>query len=127
MSYSNALKLLDKLSSAGIKEIDIMGGEPFLLRWMPDFIEAALNKNLMVNISTNGSVKKVVRRFKGIDPGKFNIGISLEGSYGENHNRLTNSSHFNNAVDSIKELVALNLNPVVKTVVTKKGLRQKYG
>jgi len=123
MSYSNALKLLDKLSSAGIKEIDIMGGEPFLLRWMPDFIDIALKRNLTVNISTNGSVTNMIQRLKVINSQKFNIGVSLEGSNERNHNGPTNSINFNKAVESIKKLFSLNLDPIVKTVLTKSSIK----
>lgn len=123
LSYGNALQLLSILSDFGIKAIDIMGGEPFLLQWMPDFIETALNKTFMVNISTNGSITNMMQRFKGIDHQKFNIGVSLEGSNENNHNRLTNSSNFNKAVECIKGLVCLNLNPIVKTVVVKSSTK----
>ena len=36
----------------------------------------------------------LLQRFKGISPDNFNIGISLEGSTAEKHNRLTGSNNF---------------------------------
>jgi radical SAM protein with 4Fe4S-binding SPASM domain len=37
MTYEAALRLLEILSWHGIDDLDIMGGEPFLLEWMTDF------------------------------------------------------------------------------------------
>ena len=38
MPFDHALMLIDVLRLQGIYDLDIMGGEPFLLKWMPDFI-----------------------------------------------------------------------------------------
>jgi radical SAM protein with 4Fe4S-binding SPASM domain len=54
-------------------------------------------------------------------PGKIMVGVSLEGSSPEAHNRLTNSDNFNKALASIRTLVSLGLEPVVKTVVSRQN------
>jgi radical SAM protein with 4Fe4S-binding SPASM domain len=117
LTFNRALALLDILAENRINDIDIMGGEPFLLTWMPDFIEAGLFKGFSINISTNGSMPGLLQRLRGTSQERFNIGVSLEGSTAEKHNRLTGSSNFVPALNSIKELVALGLDPVVKTVL----------
>jgi radical SAM protein with 4Fe4S-binding SPASM domain len=122
LSYERALRLLAIASNHAIEEIDIMGGEPLLLPWMPDFIARAIDKGLNINISTNGSKPEAIGRFKGTGHNKLNIGVSLEGSNEERHNRLTNSSHFRHAVKSIRNLIALDLNPIVKTVISKSSI-----
>jgi radical SAM protein with 4Fe4S-binding SPASM domain len=114
-----ALKLLEILSGHGIEEVDIMGGEPSLLKWMPDFIASAVNNNMRVNISTNGSDPEAMEKFKGMDNRRLTVGVSLEGSTEARHNILTNSSNFSQAVKSIQNLVTLGLDPVVKTVISK--------
>lgn len=119
LSYTNALKLLGILNDNGIKEIDIMGGEPLLLLWMPDFVDAAINKNISINISSNGSIPGMFKFFRGINPLKFKIGISLEGSTEEKHNTLTNSNHFKNILTSIENLAALGFYPLIKTVINR--------
>ena len=118
MSPEHALDLLDIMLEHGILDLDIMGGESFLLPWMPSFLHAAINKGVMVNISTNGSFPHVMEEFRGLSPEKINIGISLEGSSAQTHNHLTNSAHFDKAISSISSLVAMGMNPLVKTVVT---------
>jgi len=118
LDFNNALILLDILTENSIYGIDIMGGEPFLLPWLFDFVRIAISRGISLNISTNGSMPALLRRFMGISPENFNIGISLEGSTAEKHNRLTGSNNFASAIESIKKLVDLSLNPIVKTVLS---------
>jgi radical SAM protein with 4Fe4S-binding SPASM domain len=121
LSYSDALRLLDILESHGIREIDVMGGEPLILPWMPDFVDISVGKKLTVNLSTNGSNIRAISRFKNREPGECRIGISLEGSTAKRHNVITNSSHFDAAVGSIRHLVSRGLHPIAKTVLTKRN------
>jgi radical SAM protein with 4Fe4S-binding SPASM domain len=118
ISPADALDLLDIMLEHSILDLDIMGGEPFLLPWMPSFLHTAIKEGIMVNISTNGSFPDVMEEFRGLSPEKINIGISLEGSSAQTHNHLTNSAHFDKAISSISSLVAMGMNPLVKTVVT---------
>ena len=119
-----ALNLLDILCDLGIRELDIMGGEPFLLPWMPSFLHAAIKENVLVNISTNGSFPDILEKFRGVRPERISIGVSLEGSSPETHNRLTSSHNFEKTVTSITTLVSLGLNPIVKTVVNRLNLHE---
>ncbi len=118
LTPEHALHLLDLMLNLGILDLDIMGGEPFLLPWMPSFLHAAIKEEIMVNVSTNGSFPEVMKEFGGLRPEKLNIGISLEGSSAQIHNGLTNAANFENALSSISSLVSMGLNPIVKTVVT---------
>ncbi|MEW6109529.1 MAG: radical SAM protein [Nitrospirota bacterium] len=122
LTFGDSLKLLDILSDLDIREIDIMGGEPLLLSWMPDFVRNAIRKNIAINISTNGSNTDILKRFPGANPGMLNIGVSLEGSTAAKHDTITNSKHFKSSFNSIQALIDLELNPVVKTVITKSSL-----
>jgi radical SAM protein with 4Fe4S-binding SPASM domain len=122
MTFDDALTLLDILSCHGIDEIDIMGGEPMLLDWMADFVDIAVKSGRSINLSTNGSLPDRMGSFADLDPEKLNIGISLEGSTEEKHNRMTNSHHYYRAVTSIAELASSGLDPIVKTVVCKETM-----
>lgn len=122
LSYERSLSFLKILGDIGISGIDVMGGEPLLLPWMPDFVETALNRNITVNISTNGSMSAAVRRFEKIKGRSFNIGISLEGSSHEKHAERTSSGHYLTALESIRSLVALDLDPIVKTVLSRSSV-----
>ena len=119
MLFDRALRLIDSMIQHGTRELDIMGGEPFLLGWMPDFIRKATAKDIMLNISTNGSCYEPLKRLAQIDPERLNVGVSLEGSTAEKHNRLTRSQNYEKAVRSIQMLVSMGFNPIVKTVVNR--------
>lgn len=122
LSYERALDLLQILSEDNIGEIDVMGGEPLLVPWMPAFVHEAIRKQFRINISSNGSLSGVVEKIGHIRSDRFTMGISLEGSSEESHNNVTRSDHFSQAVENIKKLVALEADPVVKTVITKRSL-----
>lgn len=122
MSSEEALHLFVIMLNLNIRDLDIMGGEPFLLPWMPSFLHSAIQKGIMVHISTNGSFPDVMNEFRGLKPEKINIGISLEGSSADMHNRLTHALNFEKALYSISSLVSMGLNPIVKTVVTRETM-----
>lgn len=127
ISADNAFKLLDILGRQGISDIDIMGGEPLLLPWMPDFINTSTETGFNINVSTNGSNPGVMRRFRAADTRDLNIGISLEGSSRGRHNLLTRSSNFDLAVQTLKVLAGSGHNPLVKTVVTRSSASDIQG
>ncbi len=124
LSPQDALNLFDILCRLGIRDLDIMGGEPFLLPWMPSFLHAAIREHIKVNISTNGSLPHVLEEFSGLTPEKITIGVSLEGSNPETHNRLTRSHNFEKAMTSITSLVTRGLDPIVKTVVSRHNIQE---
>lgn len=118
MSQEDASKLLVTMESHGIRELDIMGGEPFLLPWMPDFLREAVAREIAVNISTNGSILPALKKLAGMRPAMLTIGISLEGSTQGRHDRLTGSRNFRTALEGLQWLLKAGLNPLVKTVVS---------
>ncbi len=90
-----------------------------LLNWIPDFVKTAARKGMEINISTNGSRPETLSKFKDSDREKITIGVSLEGSSEERHNRITGSSHFSLAVNTIETLLSLDFDVPVKTVVSR--------
>ncbi len=119
MSIDNALRLLSILTENGIQELDVMGGEPLLLDWMPDFVKGALDKGIAVNLSTNGSRPDTIRMLGRLRCERLTIGVSLEGSTEDKHNRLTRAANFSEVMKSIEELLSFGLDPLAKTVVTR--------
>lgn len=118
-SSEQALNLVRVCRSLGIREIDVMGGEPLLLDWMPDFAREAVAEGMKVNISTNGSRPGLVHRFAGLPPGMINIGVSLEGGSAGRHHERTRSSHFSSALRTIASIAETGIDPIVKSVVTR--------
>ncbi len=119
MPYRDALRLLSLCAAQGIPEIDIMGGEPLLLEWMPEFLRKGTAGGMRMNISTNGSLPAMMRRLAEIDRRLLTVGVSIEGSNMEQHGRLTRSAHFDDAVRSLSVLLDAGFDPLVKTVVNR--------
>ncbi len=122
MTWDNACRLLEILSENSVRELDIMGGEPFLLHWMPEFVGRAVKKGLTVNLSTNGSVPDITGRFRDFSRRNFTVGLSLEGSTEERHRTLTRAVHFSGVLRNITELLSAGFNTVVKTVVNRETM-----
>lgn len=123
LSPEKALRLLGILDREGISEVDIMGGEPLLVPWLLDFMRSAAKKGIRVNVSTNGSMPGLMERFADLSAPLPTVGVSLEGSTADRHNRLTGSLNFHQALASIRRLVSLHLDPVVKTVVCRTTMK----
>lgn len=120
MSESDAMRLLGIARANGISSIDIMGGEPFMLGWMPRFISSALHSGLSVNVSTNGSLPDALEGLGGLEGMPLQVGISLEGATAATHAELTGSDNFDLAIKSLRTLQALGLSPIAKTVVSRR-------
>jgi len=127
MTWDNACRLLEILSENSVRELDIMGGEPLLLHWMPEFVGRAVKKGLSVNLSTNGSVPDITGRFRDFSGRNFTVGLSLEGSTEERHRTLTRAGHFSGVLRNITELLSAGFNPVVKTVVSRETMADIQG
>ena len=55
LKSEEALELVDMLCQAGFRKINFAGGEPTLLKWLPDLIRHAKSYGLTTSIVTNGS------------------------------------------------------------------------
>lgn len=119
LTFDNALRLIGICTERGIGEIDVMGGEPFLLPWIAEFAREAVSRGIRVNISTNGSRPDLVSRFSGISNSMLTPGVSIEGSSRKSHTTLTNSDFFQNALMTVKSFKTLGFDPVVKTVLNR--------
>jgi radical SAM protein with 4Fe4S-binding SPASM domain len=117
MSFLDAVALAETLVGCGIKEIDVMGGEPLSLPWMTDFAEYATGIGIALNISTNGSFPSQIEGLCAIDNPLLRVGFSIHGLR-ETHNGMTRSGSFDSAVEGICKAVTKGRNPIVKSVLT---------
>lgn len=70
--------LINFLNENKIKNLDILGGEPFLYKPFPKLIEKALKKDLEITISTNGTLIKQIRALlKNFGKSKVKVGVSI--------------------------------------------------
>jgi len=125
MSEKDAYALIDLLVEEGIREIDILGGEPMLLAWMKDFVEYVTGLDITINISTNGSLPDIVSQYDEIQTPLMNIGFSIHG-FSQTHNTLTTSDNFSKALTCIKKTIAAGKNPIVKSTLNQKNKNEIY-
>ncbi|MEW6569646.1 MAG: radical SAM protein, partial [Nitrospirota bacterium] len=119
----DALSLVLMLSYKGIPEIDVLGGEPFLVPWIADFIAYATNLGMRINVSTNGSLPLAIHEIVKIKTDHLSIGFSLHG-FDETHNRMTGADNFSKALSGINAMIASGMNPVVKSVLIQENMRE---
>jgi len=120
MSEKDAYALADMLVKRGIREIDILGGEPMLLAWMKDFVEYVTGLDITLNISTNGSLPEVASDFAEINTSLLNIGFSVHG-FSKIHYASTAADNFLKAITGIRRLIDRGQTPIVKSVLTQKN------
>ena len=116
MNEHEALSLVDMAVKHGIREIDILGGEPLLISWIKNFVNYASDSGLAVNLSTNGGLSDLLIDLAETCPAPVNIGVSVLG-LSETHNKLTGSENFSRSIEGIRRLVSCGSNPIVKSVL----------
>ncbi len=109
ISVEDFNRLAGKLLDAGIREIDILGGEPTLHPDIVRIIDNAATLKLRLNLSTNGTNITLLERLSdAYDRNAVNIGIS------QNSSRLPKK---------LEDYIA-KYRPVIKSVCKKTALPQ---
>jgi radical SAM protein with 4Fe4S-binding SPASM domain len=83
MAPGDFRRLVSVAAEMGVREVDILGGEPTLLPHLPAMVGAAAGAGLSVTISSNGARPEALERLARMYPReRLRIGISLEGRPG---------------------------------------------
>lgn len=102
MPIASFRRMIDRVSAAGVRVIDIIGGEPTLHRELLPMVAHACGRSLRVNISSNGrdpdQLAEIMRRFA-----RATVGVSV------NDRRM---------LENLDRLIRKH-RPVVKTVYSK--------
>ncbi|MEW6002371.1 MAG: radical SAM/SPASM domain-containing protein [Nitrospirota bacterium] len=105
VSINSFRKIVSIMTDIGIREIDILGGEPTLHPEFDRLIEIIYNSKLPTNISTNGTNIKLLESLaKNFDCALINIGISINSDIES---------------DELSEYI-IKYKPVIKSVCRKK-------
>lgn len=102
LSYSNIEKILTKLAKAGVKRVDITGGEPFLREDIGKILLYAHNLNLATVISSNGSLIND-SHIKVLKEAQTFVNISIDGPE-EVNDLLRQPNSFQKACGAVKRL-----------------------
>jgi MoaA/NifB/PqqE/SkfB family radical SAM enzyme/glycosyltransferase involved in cell wall biosynthesis len=86
MPYEKAVALLDEAVKIGTKTLVVTGGEPFLYKPLFDLVNAAKDRGMGVNITTNGTL--IEKRWEELSAsGVDSLSISIDG-LSETHDRI---------------------------------------
>jgi MoaA/NifB/PqqE/SkfB family radical SAM enzyme len=116
------------LSSIGVQKVDISGGEPLLFNRLAEIVEACVDNNIFLTITTNGSGS--IENIKWLTENwhKFSrIIVSIDG-LAEEHDFLRQSrSAYKNAITLCRLLKSVGCNCLrINTVVTNQIIETTY-
>jgi len=123
-------KLINQIKEwFGTVFIGFSGGEPLLNKDWYGILEYAINKGLIVNLSTNGSLidKDASRKIMGV--GLSDVCISIYGSK-ETQNRLSNSQNYDKIINGVRNLVkakeelSSNTKILVRVIINSQNLTE---
>lgn len=103
------------LAVSGVLGVDISGGEPLLLRELPELIDTLTAGNCAVSVTTNGT--HLARRAEALATRVDAIRVSLDGPDAERHDRWRGTGSFDRAVAGIRASVAHGIPTQIQTVL----------
>jgi radical SAM protein with 4Fe4S-binding SPASM domain len=127
LSTDEGKRLIDDLADTGCPVILFSGGEPYLREDIFELGSYAANRGLRPVVSTNGTLISRKIAIKTRDAGFQYVGISLDG-LAEHHNRFRGSDRaFQDALDGLRNCLAVGLKAGVRFTVTKHNLADLDG
>lgn len=109
---------LDNLRRAGVFQLVVLGGEPFLYRHLPLLLEEAASREFVVSLSTNGTHwrPEVVERVIDLE---VHLNVSLHSHEQDVHDRIVGrEGAFVRTVRTIHALVQRGTAPHISVVLT---------
>jgi sulfatase maturation enzyme AslB (radical SAM superfamily) len=103
------------LAESGVLGVDISGGEPLLLRELPELIGILTAGGCAVSITTNGT--HLARRAEALAACVDAVRVSLDGPDPERHDRWRGAGSFDRAVAGIRASVAHGIPTQIQTVL----------
>lgn len=118
LTYEEMLRLLDILSKMGISKVRITGGEPFVRKGLPEFLEKVrdLPGIESIHITTNGVLTKAyIPLLKRLEINSINL--SLDTLDPDNFFKITRRNEFAKVLDCLYALLDAGIDTKVNAVV----------
>lgn len=103
------------LAESPVLGVDISGGEPLLLRELPELIDVLVAGSCAVSVTTNGT--HLARRAEALAARVDAVRVSLDGPDTEQHDRWRGAGSFERAVAGIRAAVAHGIPTQIQTVL----------
>lgn len=119
LTTQQSLALVDELAAMQVFQIHFGGGEPFMYYGIWDVLEHARERELVMCISTNGTLitRERARRLARLEPIYFQV--SLDGGTPQTNDRIRGEGVFKRALRGLELLAAENLSLTVNSVLTR--------
>jgi len=127
LGATDALKVVDRLSDAGIFFLRILGGEPFYRKDIVTIMRHAVDHGMMLSFSTNGSLitREVAKEVKKLEGNINYFQISLYGTDKASYQKTTtNPMAFGLVQNGIQKFVEQGLHPALFWVLTSENMDQ---
>lgn len=119
-----SLTIADKIIEIGIKYVSIRGGEPMLVKQLPEIINKLISNNIFVEVVSNGTNfnDRFFTSLGDVNKDMLRIKISLDSTKEEINDSLRGKGSHNMASNAIKYLGKHDWNYRVQMVLTNKNL-----
>ncbi len=119
LTTQQSLRLVDELAEMQVFQIHFGGGEPFMYYGIWDVLEHARERELVMCVSTNGTLitRERARRLAQLEPIYFQV--SLDGGTPQTNDRIRGEGVFQRAMRGLELLAAENLSLTVNSVLTR--------
>ncbi|WZL72687.1 radical SAM protein [Clostridiaceae bacterium 35-E11] len=124
LTTQDILKTIDDFHKSKVPVVLLSGGEPFMRNDLFEIIQALRSKNIMVSISTNGSLinEKSAVQLKNL--GVNYVGISLDGTK-ETHDHFRGIQHaYDDAIQGIENCQRAGLKVGLRFTLQKKNYHE---
>lgn len=113
LDTKNICKIIAEMADSGVKKISFTGGEPLLREDIGIIIDYAHQKNIPVNLNSNGSlIRQRISELKKISM----LTLSLEGPE-EIHDSLRQKGSFKNVIEAMDIALKNNIKVVLSTTL----------
>jgi molybdenum cofactor biosynthesis enzyme MoaA len=121
LARPNRRRIASLLAESGVLGVDISGGEPLLLRELPELIDTLAAGGCAVSVTTNGT--HLARRAEALAGRVDAVRVSLDGPDAGRHDRWRGARSFDRAVAGIRAAVAHGIPTQIQTVLLRSTAR----
>jgi radical SAM protein with 4Fe4S-binding SPASM domain len=124
LSTDEAKSVIDALVTMKVFNINFSGGEPLIRPDIFELLEYASNKNMAMDLLTNGTLisEKILDRLENTNI--FNVQVSLDGLRGTHDDFRGIKATFDRAVRAVSLLIDRDFNVSISSAVTKKNINE---
>jgi sulfatase maturation enzyme AslB (radical SAM superfamily) len=121
LGRSGRRRIARLLAESPVLGVDISGGEPLLLRELPELLDALTTGGCAVSMTTNGT--HLARWAEALAAHVDAVRVSLDGPTAEDHDRWRGAGSFERAVVGIRAAVAHGIPTQIQTVLLRSTAR----